>query len=312
MHAVTRGGPARASACARSRGSACARSRGRASACAGLCALVLASGLAFAGAGQAATAGSGCAPYVAGTVIPVPCSSASGTGGSVGTAGGDAAASDACTVVGLSQVQAQSLGLSWPPPPSEAWALLDCVGGAIGPGPQAVLVSTAAGAPQVTPEQLLIQARNELQVPALPPGTAPPPGTDGLVGLPEWFWIPAASWHPLSVTVTAGPVWATVTATPSGLSFDPGTGAGPVTCPGPGTAYDPARPAANQRTDCSYTYAQPSAGLPGGAYPASVTVVWQVAWTGSGDAGGVLAPALSVPVSIPIRVAQAEALVTGQ
>ncbi|HXW87463.1 MAG TPA: hypothetical protein VEJ42_04325 [Streptosporangiaceae bacterium] len=279
---------------------------------AALCALVLSVGLTRSGIGRAATeGGGGCAPYVDGTVIPVPCSSASATGGSPGLGDGGAAVDEGCSFVALSPAQAQSLGLSWPPPVGEAWALLDCLGGAIGPGPQAVLVSTAAGAAPVTPEQLLIQARDELRVPGLVPDTAPPPGSDGLVGLPEWFWIPAASWHPLTVTVTAGPVWATVTATPAGLSFDPGTGAALVTCPGPGSAYDQALPAADQHTECSYTYAQPSAGRPGNAYLASVSVVWQIVWTGSGGAGGVLAPALSVPVSVPIRVAQAEALVTG-
>ncbi len=294
MHAVTRRRPVRRLALA------------------ALCVLVLVAVSAIAGEERAAAADpGGCAPYVAGTVIPVPCSSGSESAASTGAAGPGTSVSGACSIVPLDQAQAQSLGLSWPPPSGEAWALLDCLGGAIGPGPQAVLVSTAPNAPQVTPAQLLIQALQELRVPALPPATAPPVGADGLVGLPEWFWIPAASWHSLTVTVTAGPVWATVTATPSALSFDPGTGAGAVTCPGPGTAYDPAVPAATQRTGCSYTYAQPSADLVGDSYPASVTVVWQVAWTGSGGAGGVLAPALSVPVSIPIRVAQAEALVTG-
>jgi hypothetical protein len=280
---------------------------------AGLCVGGLAAGLAVAGAGRAAAADSGgCAPYVAGTVIPVPCSSGVGTPGSQDAAGASASADGACSVVGLGQAQAQSLGLSWPPPPGEGWALLDCIGGAIGSGPQAVLVSAGPGAPRVTPEQLLIQALKELHVPALSPDTAPPRGADGLVGLPEWFWIPVASWHALTVTVTAGPVWATVTAAPTGLTVDPGTGASPVTCPGPGTPYDSAKPAAGQRTDCSYLYVRPSTGLPGNAYPASITVVWQVAWTGSGGAGGVLAPALSVPVSVAIRVAQAEALVTGR
>jgi hypothetical protein len=279
---------------------------------AALSVLVLAAALTVAGVGRATAAGvGGCAPYVAGTVIPVPCSAGSQSSGDDGPPGATATPSGGCTMVPLDQAQAQSLGLSWPPPPGEAWALLDCLGGAIGPGPQAVLVSTATGTPQVTPEQLLIQALKELQVPALPPATAPPVGADGLVGLPEWFWIPAASWHPLTVTVTAGPVWATVTATPSGLSVNPGTGADPVTCLGPGTAYNPAMPAADQRTGCSYTYSQPSAGLSGDAYAASVAVVWSVVWIGSGGAGGVLASALSVPVSVPIRVAQAEALVTG-
>ena len=294
MHAVTR------------------RARSRGLAVAGLCLLVPAACLSAARADPAAAADSGCAPYVAGTVIPVPCSSESGMPGSQGASDGGASGGGACTVLGLSQAQAQSLGLAWPPPPGEAWALLDCIGGAIGPGPQAVLVSTSTGAPQVTSEQLLIQALKELQLPALSPATAPPRRADGLVGLPEWFWIAAASWHTLIVTVNAGPVWATVTATPTELSVNPGTGASPVICAGPGTAYDPASPAGAQRTDCSFLYTRPSDGLPGDVYPASVSVVWQVAWTGSGGAGGVLAPALSVPVDVPIRVAQGEALVTGQ
>ncbi len=297
MHAVTR------------------RGRARELTGAAVCVLLVAVALAVAvaGAGRAAAAtGGGCSPYVAGTVIPVPCSAGSAASGSAGSAGGGAPVTSSCTIMALDQAQAQNLGLAWPPPPGEAWALLDCLGGSVGQGPQAVLVSTASGVPRVTPEQLLIEALRDLQVPALPPATAPPRGSDGLVGLPEWFWVPPASWHPLSVTVTAGPVWATVTATPYGLTFDPGTGGGSVTCAGPGSAYDPAIPAADQRTGCSYVYAHPSAGLPGNAYPASVLVLWHVAWTGSGGAGGVLAPALSVPVSMPIRVAQAEALVTGR
>ncbi len=109
--------------------------------------------------------------------------------------------------------------------------------------------------------------------------------------------------------MSAGPVWATATATPAGLSFQPGAGLGPVTCPGPGTAYNPARPAARQHTDCSYTYLQPSAGQPGNAYQASITVTWNVSWTGSGGAGGVLDAGLQVPFTFPIPVAQGEALV---
>jgi hypothetical protein len=147
-----------------------------------------------------------------------------------------------------------------------------------------ILVSTIIGTPQVTPQQLMIQAYDELRVPSLTPATAPPLGRDGLVGLPEWFWVPASGWHPRSVTVSAGPVWATVTATPVGLTLQPGAGMSPVTCQGPGTAYDPSEP--------------------------SVSITWRVDWVGSAGAGGVLAPALSVPVPLTIPVAQGEALVT--
>ena len=257
----------------------------------------------------ASASGGGCGPFVSGTVIPIPCSSGSGTAGSAGTRGGGSgsATTSTCVTVVYSPAQVLQFGLG-PAPAGQAWAELAC-GGTL-PGVVAILVSTTAGAPQVTPQQLLLQAYGELRVPSLTPATAPPVGRDGLVGLPEWFWVPSAGWHPRNVTVRAGPVWATVTATPDGVTFEPGVGISPVTCQGPGTAYDPGEPSASQHTDCSYTYVQPSAGLPGNVYQASVSITWRVDWVGSGGAGGVLAPALSLPVAVTIPVAQGEALVT--
>jgi hypothetical protein len=282
---------------------------------AGLAVVIVAGWLIAAGTSPAAASGGGggCSPYVNGYVVPVPCSSGTGTGGSGGaggTGGGGGSVSDACTFVPLDEAQAKNLGLQWPPPKGQSWALLDCIGGQLGPGPQAVLINDATGVPEVTPQELLVRALNELKIPDLKPSTAPPRGRDGLVGLPEWFWVPAANWHPQSVTVTAGPVWATATATPVGLTIDPGAGLSPVSCAGPGTAYDRARPAAAQHTDCSYTYLQPSAGQPGNAYRASITVSWRVSWTGSGGVGGVLDGALPVTLAMTIPVAQGEALVT--
>src|SRR5215469_3071952 len=238
----------------------------------------------------AATAGSGsCGPYIDGKVVQIPCSSGSSTPGNLGTAssgGGGSTTTSTCVTVVYSPAQAQQLGLG-PPPTGQAWAELAC-GGAL-PGVAFILVSTAAGTPQLAPQQLMIEAYGELRVPSLSPATAPPVGHDGLVGLPEWFWVPAAGWHPRSVTVRVGPVWATVTATPDGLTFEPGAGISPVTCQGPGTAYDPSKPSVSQHTACSYTYVQPSAGLAGNVYQASVSITWRVDWIGSGGAGGVLA-----------------------
>jgi hypothetical protein len=219
-------------------------------------------------------ASGGCDPYINGTVVPVPCSSGSGTGG-YGGVGGEVAG-----------------------------------GGAPSTGQRPALVSNAAAAPQLPPQLLLVQAFGELTVPHLQPVTAPPRGSAGLVGLPEWFWIPAGQWHARTVTVTAGPVWATVVAAPIGLAFWPGAGLSAVSCAGPGTAYDRREPSAQQHTDCSYIYQRSSAGQPEHVYHASLTVTWRVSWTGSGGAGGVLDAALGVPASLTIPVAQGEALVT--
>lgn len=259
-----------------------------------------------------------CDPYVDGTVIPVPCSASSANAGSnsiagspgSGSGGAGAIVTNTCATTVLDQSQAQHLGLSWPPPIGHSWALLLCFSGVIGAGPQAVLIDSAAGGPALTPQQLLVTAFGELRVPHLDPETAPPRGSDGLVGLPEWFWIAASSWHARTVTVTAGPVWARVTATPLDLSFQAGADLRPVTCSGPGIAYDPREPAAAQHTGCSYTYLRPSVGQPGDVYSASVTVTWRVSWTGSGGAGGVLDAGLSVPFRFSLPVAQGEALVT--
>jgi hypothetical protein len=281
------------------------------------CALILAcivfSTIGIATSPAASASGVGCGPFVSGTVIPIPCSSGSGTpglagAGSSGTSGtSGSTTTSTCVTDVYGPGEAQQLGLV-PAPSGQAWAELVC-GGAL-PGVVVILVSSAAGTPQVTPPQLMIQAYGELRVPSLSPATAPPRGHDALVGLPEWFWVPAAGWHARSVTVSAGPVWATVTATPVALAFEPGAGISPISCQGPGTAYDRAMPATGQHTVCSYTYIQPSAGLPGNVYQASVSITWRVDWVGSGGAGGVLAPALSVPVAFTIPVAQGEALVT--
>ena len=262
------------------------------------------------GTGGGGAVGDGCDPYVDGTVIPVPCSSSSGSTGAGNSGGGGTSMNSSCSTTVLDKVQAQRLGLAWPPPTGQSWALLDCLAVTTGVIVQAVLVSNATGAPAISPQQLLQTALGELRVPYLRPGTAPPRGRNGLVGLPEWFWIPAGNWRRREVTVSAGSVWASVTAVPIGLTFAPGAGLNSVACAGPGSAYDPRRPSAEQHTDCSYIYEQPSVGQPGNAYRASITVTWRISWTGSGAAGGVLDGALPVTVDFPVPVAQAEALVT--
>jgi len=253
----------------------------------------------------AGSAGGSCDPYLDGTIIVVSCSSGAGASGD--SSGGTP--DNTCTFTALDEAQAKNLGVSWPPPRRKHWALMAC---GAGTAPQAVLIVNATGGPAVTPRQLLQHAYGDLEVPYLRPATAPPRGKDGLVGLPEWFWVPANEWHPRSVTVTAGSVWATATAAPVSLTFQPGAGLSPVTCTGPGAAYNRHLAAAQQHTNCSYTYLQSSAGLPGNAYRASVTVTWRITWTGSGGAGGVLDPGLAVPVGFFVAVAQGEALVTSQ
>ena len=229
------------------------------------------------------------------------------SGGNGGSPGSGGSSTVTCTYSQASEVILQEIGAG-KPDPGYQWDIMTCPG-QTGPG-ALVQVSTKTGAPAISPVQLLKIAIGELKVPTLPAQTAPPRGKDGLVGLPEWFWVPAAQWHPASVTVTAGPVWATAIATPTRISFVPGDGQSGISCAGPGTPFQAGTPAAGQQSACSYTYTQPSVGQPGNAYPAALTVTWTISWTGSGGAGGLVTDGYTTGTAFGVRIAQAEALVT--
>ncbi|HYS33987.1 MAG TPA: hypothetical protein VEM58_17160 [Streptosporangiaceae bacterium] len=229
-------------------------------------------------------------------------------GGSSGSGGGSTTVT--CTYTKAPPGVLERTGTG-PPAPGYQWDIMTCPGGNNGPlGGQLVQVSTKAGTPAISPFDLLKIAMGELSVPTLAAATAPPRGRDGLVGLPEWYWVPRGQWRPVSVTVNAGPVWATASARPTALNYVPGGGMGSVSCAGPGTPFDRALPAAQQHTDCSYTYPLPSTGQPGNAYQAGLFVTWTVSWTGSGGAGGQITNSYTTGSAFGVRVAQAEALVT--
>ena len=270
-----------------------------------LAALVLAAGLAALGGGAPALAspgsgGSGCYT-IDNTWICVY------SGGQGGGQGSGSSGTVRCTYSPASQVILQQIGAG-KPDPGYQWDIMTCPG-QTGPG-ALVEVSLKTGVPAITPVQLLKIAIGELSVPTLAAQTAPPRGKDGLVGLPEWFWVPASQWRKVSITVRAGPVWATATASPHGLSFLPGDGQGTVSCTGPGTPFSAGSPGSQQPGTCSYTYSQPSAGQPGNAYQAALTVTWTISWTGSGGAGGVITNGYTTGTTFGVRIAQAEALVT--
>ena len=236
------------------------------------------------------------------------CVYSGGSGGSPGSSGGSGTVT--CTYTKASPGVLQRAGIG-PPAPGYEWDIMTCPGSPQGAlGGQLVQVSTSTGAPAISPFDLFRIAIGELSVPTLAAATAPPRGKDGLVGLPEWYWVARGQWHPVSVTVRAGPVWATASASPTALSYVPGGGMGSVSCKGPGTPFDRTTPAAQQRSSCSYTYTQASKGQPGSAFQAGLFVTWTVSWTGSGGAGGLVTNDYTTGNAFAVRVAQAEALVT--
>ena len=247
-----------------------------------------------------------------GTCYPVNltwiCVYTANQGGSRGTDGDSSTVTCSYTKAPASVLDATGTGA---PAHGYQWDILTCPGAEPGSlGDQLVQVNKRTGAPAISPFEILRIGIGVLRVPTLAAATAPPRGKDGLVGLPEWYWVPRGQWHAVRVTVNAGPVWAKANASPTRLSYVPGGGMNSVSCAGPGTAFNRSQRSARQRTDCSYTYAEPSRGQPGNAYQAGVFVTWTVSWTGSGGAGGVITNGYTTGTAFGVRVAQAEALVT--
>jgi hypothetical protein len=154
-----------------------------------------------------------------------------------------------------------------------------------------------------TSEQLARRAYKQIPIAVPQVLTAPPRGRDGLVGLPHWFFLADGQWAAKSKRVRAGSTWAEATAKPQRMTIETGDGR-TIICHGPGTAFDPHRPIEVQRSTCSHLYKQPAH-----ANQVTVSVTWAGTWRGSGGAGGALPP-IARSVTFPVRIVEAQALVT--
>jgi hypothetical protein len=160
-------------------------------------------------------------------------------------------------------------------------------------------------APQITGGDLARQAYASFKLSAPIPQMAPQ--SDKLVvQFPTWLWV--GGWKAQTATASVPGLSATVTAAPTKAVWNLGDG-GSVTCKGPGTPYDPSRPADQQSTDCSYTYQQSSAGQPGDAYQGSVTVSYGATWTATDGSGGNLG-LLTTTAPFTARVGEIQAIGT--
>lgn len=171
-----------------------------------------------------------------------------------------------------------------------------------------IVSATLVWVPQrVDPQQLAKQARDEVPTPSPTIRMNPPAEKGEVTNVETWLWIEPSQWQPVTASAAAGNVTVTTTATPDHVVWDMGNG-DTVTCNGPGKPYDTSRPAADQSTDCGYTYRRSSARESDGRYHVTATVHYQVAWTATGiAAGGALAP-ITQRSTVAIRVAEIQAL----
>jgi hypothetical protein len=163
--------------------------------------------------------------------------------------------------------------------------------------------------PAATPGELAARAYNRLRLPApvarFNPARMTSVGPATTVHIPTWWWV--RDWSVRGQRTAAGAVWAVVTARPIRSVWNPGDGGPVVTCGGRGRAWTPQ---GSRTSACSSVYASSSAAEPGKVYRASVTVVWEVTWVGSGGAQGTL-PQLTMTTSFPVAVLERESVVLG-
>ncbi|WP_414943832.1 hypothetical protein [Amycolatopsis sp. cmx-11-32] len=145
--------------------------------------------------------------------------------------------------------------------------------------------------PLPSPAELAAEAFEQLRLPLPVPRHSPdvrlPDGREAtIVGENTWIWTERGVWKPAVERVQAGPVWAEVTATPVGMTFDSGSG-GSLTCSGPGTPYHRSYGLHTASPDCGFMYTRGSAGQPNDQTSAEWAIQWSVSWVGSDGSASV-------------------------
>lgn len=168
------------------------------------------------------------------------------------------------------------------------------------------------GTPSVIPG-LWVEAVNALAMRGPRITTAPPIETSAVVNLPVWLW-----------TETGGTVWpeeelhqfaeasevgqrVDAYARPLRIDWEMGDDQDPVTCQGPGTAWEPTmdflRPG-----ECHHTYRRASRSQPGGVFEITAMTTWHLWWDINGDFDGELE--LQVGSTATLQVNEIQVLTT--
>lgn len=139
------------------------------------------------------------------------------------------------------------------------------------------------------PATLANQAADGFVLPS-PSGHRSPPESKKYDGVPytwvnlwTYFWTSTETWKPMTAMARVGPVWATVTAAPISLTFDPGDGSALVDCVGPGRPWTEADgDAAPADGACGYQYLR----VTSAPITSTQTITWELTWVGSGNTSG--------------------------
>ncbi|MCK9904449.1 ATP/GTP-binding protein [Frankia sp. Cpl3] len=190
-----------------------------------------------------------------------------------------------------------------------AWYIYQCATGgeqdALYRAPVWIPDAAPGAAPAPDPEALAEQARNQLRLAG--PAIVMSPVADQLVRLPTWLWLDPAGWNQVAATAAAGGVSVTAVAQPVQVVWSLGDG-GTVTCTGPGTPFPAGADPKGASPDCGYTYTHRSLDTPGGTFPVTATVRWDVTWAGAGQTGAF--PGLTTVSTTQARVIDVPALTT--
>ncbi|MBQ0951111.1 hypothetical protein KBZ75_23165 [Streptomyces sp. RK76] len=145
----------------------------------------------------------------------------------------------------------------------------------------------------ITPEILAALAYQHMELPGTEVTLAPAQTTK--VNLPTWAWLDKADFHEVQATAAINApgfaLTATTTAKPVSLRLEPGTpdavtypASGECTINDDGSIGEPyARGNADRTPPCGVKYLRSSGD---GTFDLQATITWEIAWTGTGGAGG--------------------------
>jgi hypothetical protein len=288
-----------------------------------LLAVMLFPGAAFAGQGGLSGGTGACAD--SGSTIGCAADAGGSTGtGSSGGSGATTTADDGGTTPTPSCPNYVPYPQGGPPPagenPDGAWYTNTCASGVSqGMGTGVVwIVTNQAPPPPPPPDPAVVAAQAASQLQLATPTLTFSPATTAYVKFPEWLWINAAIWHPVTTSATAcnagGCTTVAATATPDYVTWDTGDGTPATVCDGPGTPYVLSVAYSEQSTGCSHTYEISSVGEPSSdgnpndaAFPISATVDWTVTWAGPDGSAGQL-PAIKTQGTSTVQVQQIESV----